>query len=392
MRTVALGEIVDLYSGGTPSKAKAEYWNGDVPWFSAKDMKQPRLSQSQDHISESVFSETPLRRLPAGTVAMVVRGMILAHTVPISILDVPSAINQDLKALLPRRDVDPTFLAAMLRAQHATILAQVSTAAHGTKKLETRVLEDLRLPLPSLPEQRRIAAILDQADALRSKRRQALAHLDTLTQSTFHDMFGDPDDAIDVIRFHEVADLSGGRNLVAEDAAAASPYRVLRISAVTSGEYKHWESKPLPPGYEPPTSHLVRPGDLLMSRANTTELVGAVAYVRQTPPNLALPDKIWRFEWRTPNSVPTFYHALFRTESLRRRISRLSSGTGGSMKNISKAKLESLALPRVDAQEQMGFEARVNAVNAQRDRMQRALAADDELFASLQSRAFRGEL
>ncbi len=61
--------------------------------------------------------------------------MILAHTVPISILDVDAAINQDLKALIPKRDFDASYLAAMLRAQHATILSKVSAAAHGTKKL-----------------------------------------------------------------------------------------------------------------------------------------------------------------------------------------------------------------------------------------------------------------
>lgn len=82
----------------------------------------------------------------------------------------------------------------MLRAQHAAILAQVSTAAHGTTKLETRVLESIQIPLPPLDEQRRIAEILDHADALRAKRRQVLAHLDDLAQSIFRDMFGDADD------------------------------------------------------------------------------------------------------------------------------------------------------------------------------------------------------
>lgn len=392
MKTVPLGELVDFYSGGTPSKSNPDFWDGDVPWFSAKDLKRDRLTDSIDHISKSVFDATSLRKLPAGTIAMVVRGMILAHTVPISVLDVDAAINQDLKALLPRQEIETSYLAAMLRAQHASILGQVSTAAHGTKKLDSRVLEELPIPVPSLAEQHRIAAILDQADAIRTNRRQILTHLDTLTQSIFHDMFGDPDDASPTLAFGEVAALSGGRNLVADDGDADTPYRVLKISAVTTGQFKAHESKPLPPDYVPPTTHLVRPGDLLMSRANTTELVGAVAYVRDTPPNLALPDKVWRFDWHDPKSVPTYYHALFRTPSIRRRISRLSSGTGGSMKNVSKAKLKTMPLPKVPVPEQKRFADRVEQINAQRAFVQRALAADDELFASLQSRAFKGDL
>ena len=190
MTTVALSEIVDFYSGGTPSKASDRFWRGDVPWISAKDMKHARLTRSIDHVSDEVFSSTSLRKLPPGTVVMVVRGMILAHTIPIGILEVEAAINQDLKALLPREGVVPAYLAGILRAQQTAILAQVSTAAHGTKKLESRVLEQIRIPLPSIDEQRRIADILDRADALRAKRREALALLDDLTESIFFGMFG----------------------------------------------------------------------------------------------------------------------------------------------------------------------------------------------------------
>lgn len=102
MRTVKLGEVVDFYSGATPAKANTAWWQGDVSWFSAKDLKTRMLRDSIDHVSSEVFASTPLRLLPAGTVVMVVRGMILAHTVPICEMAVEGAINQDIKALIPR--------------------------------------------------------------------------------------------------------------------------------------------------------------------------------------------------------------------------------------------------------------------------------------------------
>lgn len=255
-----------------------------------------------------------------------------------------------------------------------------------------RIVKESAIPAHPLNEQRRIAAILDHADDLRAKRRRTLSHLDTLTQSIFHDMFDDPDYAVQTVNFGEVAGLSGGRNLVADDSDSKSEYRVLKISAVTTGKFKPWESKPLPENYEPPAAHLVRTGDLLMSRANTTELVGAVAYVYEAPSNLALPDKVWRFVWREQDGEPMFYQALFQTGSIRRRISQLSSGTGGSMKNVSKSKLETMQLPKVAASEQRAFANRAAGVNVQRASVLAAQAADEELFASLQSRAFRGEL
>lgn len=144
--SVPLGNLVDFYSGGTPSKSRKEYWEGDLPWFSAKDLKAPDLWDSQDHIAREVTRDTSLRLLPRDTITMVVRGMILAHSIPVSTLRVPATINQDLKALIPKAPVDIDFLSAAIRARSSWILRRVSTAAHGTKKLESSVLDSIPVP------------------------------------------------------------------------------------------------------------------------------------------------------------------------------------------------------------------------------------------------------
>lgn len=129
-----------------------------------------------------------------------------------------------------------------------------------------------------------------------------------------------------------------------------------------------------------------------MSRANTTELVGATAIVDSAVQGLALPDKVWRFEFKDPGSSPVFYQALLQTAEIRTLISGLASGSGGSMKNISKTKLYELPLPAIDAGEQRAFEEQVLQVRGVRRRVCSAMATDTKLFASLQSRAFKGEL
>jgi type I restriction enzyme S subunit len=389
--TVSLGEVVDFYSGGTPSKSKPELWQGNVPWFSAKDMKRPRLRDSADHVADAVFTSTPLRRLPAGTIAMVVRGMILAHTVPISILDVDAAINQDLKALIPKRDLDTSFLAAMLRAQQATILSQVSTAAHGTKKLDSRVLENIRIPFPPLAEQRRIAAILDHAAALRDKRRQVLAHLGALTQSIFNDMFGN---TAERARLKDMGvDFISGKNVLGNEANAHPVNRVIKVSAISGGNFVPSESKPMPRDYSPPTAHQLRRGDILFGRASgSLELLGATAVVDVHPKDLYLPDKVWRLSTSPDGPVDKGYIlGVLRSSEARAFIRHNASGAAG-VRNIGKARLlEYLApLPSLDLQQD--FAARVELINEQHTHVQRGLARDDELFSSLQSRAFRGEL
>jgi type I restriction enzyme, S subunit len=158
-----LTEGCHCYSGGTPWKANAAYWSGALPWFSAKDLKQNDLYDSIDHISANVPKETTLRVLPANTVAIVVRGMILAHTFPVSVLRVEGTINQDLKALLPRIDLSAQFLAACLRAQSAPALSRVSDAGHGTKRLDTAALAGITVLVPKASDQRefeeRVAAV-----------------------------------------------------------------------------------------------------------------------------------------------------------------------------------------------------------------------------------------
>ncbi len=185
----SLTDVCHCYSGGTPSKSNPEYWQGDLPWFSAKDLKADDLFDSQDHISETVPKTTSLKLLPADTVAIVVRGMILAHTFPVSVLRVPATINQDLKALLPRKPIETQFLACCLRAQKDFILEKVSEAGHGTKRLDTLGLQEIRVPQVPDSLQKVFVARNQAIENLKNQHRTALAELDALFASLQHRAF-----------------------------------------------------------------------------------------------------------------------------------------------------------------------------------------------------------
>ena len=388
MTTVALGEVVNFYSGGTPSKSNAAFWQGDVPWFSAKDMKHSRLTDSADHVSEEVFSTTPLRKLPAGTIAVVVRGMILAHTVPISILDVEAAINQDLKALLPKRPLDTSYLAAVLRAQHASILSQVSTAAHGTKKLESRVLENLRIPLPPLVEQRRIAAIFDRADALRAKRRQALTQLDALTQSVFVDMFDDTE--LDLVPAGEL--MPAMRNGLSPASGGGHVAQVLTLSAVTQGTFDPSHSKVGNFAADPPADKRVTSSDFLMCRGNgNRDLVGVGTFSRADRPDLVFPDTVIAGSVDESRIRLPFLEVAWRQQTVRHQIVSRSRTTNGTYK-VNQKSLSSVlvGVPSIERQDE--FVRVVGGIGASREQIRRAATADELLFASLQARAFGGDL
>ncbi len=148
-----LGELVSMISGGTPSKAHSEYWNGTLPWVSPKDMKTPDIFDSIDHIHNKVLRETNIKLVPLGAILIVVRGMILVHTVPVARAMVPITINQDMKAMVPCSEISSFYLLWALRVLQPHLLELVTTAAHGTRKLDTARLESLRLPVPPLSKQ-----------------------------------------------------------------------------------------------------------------------------------------------------------------------------------------------------------------------------------------------
>jgi type I restriction enzyme, S subunit len=259
-------------------------------------------------------------------------------------------------------------------------------------------LKATKITLPPLEEQKRIVEILDRAESLRAMRRQSIEQLNTLTQAIFIEMFGDPDTnpkGWDLKPVYEyVAEFQGGKSIESESGEnVITQNRILKVSAVTGMKFLSHESKPVSDSYNPPPDHFVKSGDLLFSRANTTQLVGAVAYVENTPSNLLLPDKLWRFIWQKPAiTEPFFVWALFQTPALRYEISRRATGTSGSMKNISQEKVFGIKtiLPPLELQQK--FTQRVKAIEELKTTHQKSLTELDALFASLQHRAFRGEL
>lgn len=187
----SLTSVCNCYSGATPSKNEGRYWEGHLPWFSPKDLKQTDLFDSEDHISEIVPVETNLTLLPPNTVAIVVRGMILAHTFPVSVLRVPATINQDLKALLPIPgiELDSQFLAHCLRVQGRAVLSYVSESAHGTKRLDADALGKIRVLLPPSDAQRYFSRSVARVEECRRALRDSLRRLDALFSSLQHRAF-----------------------------------------------------------------------------------------------------------------------------------------------------------------------------------------------------------
>jgi len=289
-----------------------------------------------------------------------------------------------------------SYLYHFLCSPHFRNWTKTSSGAN-IKNIRVSELASFEIPLPPLEEQKRIAAILDKADAIRRKRQQAIDLTDQLLRSVFLDMFGDPvtnPKGFDVAPLGTlVKALEGGKNIKPDESGRPACNRVLKVSAVTSGIYRSDESKPLPDDYEPPASYFVKKGDLLISRANTSELIGATAFVYDTPNNMVLPDKIWRFVWKNAEKIhPLFIHYLLKQAHIRREIRIRSSGTSGSMKNIPKPKLLEISIPIPSVTEQNKFGEIVNKIQGTYKNHNTYKEEMNNFFNSLTKSAFSGEL
>lgn len=152
-----LGLVTTWVSGGTPNRAIASNWIGDVPLLTPKDMKVFELSDTSEHISLGA-AQSGSRLMPSETVFIVVRGMILAHSFPVMLATVAMAFNQDIKAVSPVPRMNIRFLAHWFVANSDRFLRKVTEATHGTKKLDMENLLGMPIGVPPLDEQDGIVA------------------------------------------------------------------------------------------------------------------------------------------------------------------------------------------------------------------------------------------
>lgn len=283
----------------------------------------------------------------------------------------------------------PGFISEYLKSNlfHQQLLTTVAGVGGSLKRARPAAVAELTIPLPPIYEQKRIAEILGGVTLtaeLVSKQ------IDAIDRCLKAELWDSTDEGELVPMSHYIQKITSGKSLKEGD---FEDYQnaVLKISAVTSGYFDEAEIKPLPDLYAPPDSHRANAGDILFSRANTTELVGASAIVETSKTNLFLPDKLWKLHIKDEVNGYFFWHML-QTKSIRSSISRASSGSGGSMKNISQKAFLGISVPKFSSDTQLRVGIVVKEKRKLRQLFHQKLALLQELQRSLSARAFRGEL
>lgn len=302
--------------------------------------------------------------------------------------EVDVAINQDLKAAIPIRELDTRFLLWFFLANSSRIEAMGKGAT--VKGVTLDQLRSLEIPLPPLAEQRRIAAILDKADALRAKRREAIAKLDQLLQSVFLDMFGDPVSnpknwpKESLASLFEIARGGSPRPIDAYITDAPDGINWIMIGDTVEGS-KYIDSTRKKIRKEGVSrSRRVQPGDFLL----TNSMSFGRPYILRT--SGCIHDGWLVLSPRDSRTIQDYLHSALSSPSIYSEFARRASGA--TVRNLNIDSVSGVEIPVPPSGLQADFSEAIQKIEGQAQHLELQASQLDTLFASLQHRAFTGAL
>ena len=260
------------------------------------------------------------------------------------------------------------------------------------QKLTQTAMRQMMIPYRNMTEQLQIADEINQVIRLIDKRKEELSLLDQLVKSRFIEMFGDPEknpfgwdmSTIGVLISSCEAGWSGnGSQREKKDGEIA----VLKVSAVTKGYFIPDECKVLDDQSNIKKYVFPQEGDLLFSRANTREMVGATAVITQNYPEYILPDKLWRIRFVDATNV-WYMKYILSSKSIRAIFASVSTGTSGSMFNVSMEKFKSIAVPLPPLELQEQFAVFVTQTDKSKLEVEKSLKQLEILKKSLMQQYF----
>jgi len=390
MNSVPLSEVSEFIRDGTHgSPIRMET---GIPVLSAMNVKDGALNFETDRFTSNEEYTAFAKRLPlaVGDVLLTIVGTIGRSAVLNEIS--PLVFQRSIAVIRPKFSVlDSRFLFHV--TQSADFQRQLDRAANKSSQAGVYLgkLGGVEIPLPPLSEQRRIAAILDQADALRAKRREALAQLDSLTQSIFIEMFGNPATNPKGWPICKIGDLLESASYgTSEKSSSKGRFPVLRMNNITRfGEIDLTDLKYMDLVESEYERYLVKSGDVLFNRTNSADLVGKTAIYRYAD-RVAYAGYLIRLRTNAEND-PEYLGRFLNTAFAKKMLRGMCKSIIG-MANINATEIQAMKIARPPLTMQREFAQRIKAIESQKKTHRKSLAEFNNLFYSLQFRAFKGRL
>ncbi|MBX7168121.1 MAG: restriction endonuclease subunit S [Pirellulales bacterium] len=358
-----LKEAGRWHSGGTPSMKNPAYWSGDIPWVSPKDMKVSRLFDSMDHISAKAVADGA-RLLPAGAVLIVIRGMILAHSLPVARAERPLAFNQDMKALIVDASIDSNYVLYWLIGHAQKLRALTTESTHGTKRLPPETLYRVPFPFPpTLAEQEAIAGALSDADAWIESLEQLIAKKRQIKQAAMQELLtakrrlpgftGEWNEQA----FSEVCWYQEGPG-VRNSQFTTAGIKLLNGTNILRGELNLDSTSRFiseREAYGPYAHFLADVGDIVIASSGISieRFHEKVAYVRENDVPFCMNTSTIRFKPVAGKLYPHFLFQYLMSDNFKRAIG--GQATGSAQLNFGPSHISKVAIPLPDESEQLAI-------------------------------------
>ena len=247
--------------------------------------------------------------------------------------------------------INPKYLEEVLRSPRS--IQYYAFNFNGSIKRRERLSDKdflaMKIPCPLMEEQEHVLLVIQLLRNIILARKQEISKMDELIKARFVEMFREYEWSTTVGNY--IAELRGGKSLAGTEPCKN---KVLKTGAATFGWFDPEQYKYLPQDYEPLPEHKVEAGDVMISRMNTPDLVGACSYVFEAPEDMYYPDRLWKVIPKN-QANPIFIWQLLWDPEIRRQIKEKSGGTSGTMHNISKPKLLEIKCINVSVKEQNKF-------------------------------------
>ena len=391
--SVRLADVADVRSGDGAPQELSSFSESGTPFVRAGSLV-PLLAGASEYslelIPQTVSSSRRMKTFAPGTVVFAKSGMSCTKGLVYQLVG-PAHVVNHLAAIECGPELDSRFLLRWFQRFSPSRL--IANPAYPSVKISA--IRDEKVPLPPLAEQKRIAGILDAADALRAKRRESLAQLDTLLQSTFLDMFGDPVTnpmGWKVGTIEQVGSVQGGLQISSKRRSLPIERPYLRVANVLRGYLDLDEIKTIRvTEAEARRTELEDEDVLFVEGHGNREEIGRCARWDGSIEPCVHQNHLIRLRCDRSKFLPVYVESYMNSEGGRRALVGTSRTTSGlNTISVSKVKVATLTLPPRSVQHH--FADIVESIELQKARLRAHLAELDTLFAALQSRAFSGEL
>lgn len=392
-RSVALGELVQPVQCWNPSRAQSEEVFDYID-LSAVDQNAKIITGARRISSDDA---------PSRARQLVASGDVLVSTVRPNLNGVARVPDQ-----LDGATASTGFCVLRAREQQlysgylfhwvrsTEFIADMVNKATGASypAVSDTVIHESLIPLPPILEQRRITQVLDRADNLRAKRRASLAQLAMLPQSYFHGLFGDPmknDRNWQVVKVEDAGRVQLGRQRAPQYQSGNHTRPYLRVANVYEDQLDLSDVLSMDFDAADFAAYRLEYGDILLNEGQSTELVGRPAMWRNEIPNCCFQNTLVRFQANSEATLPEFALAVFIRYLRSGEFAKVSSKTS-NVAHLGAGRFAAMPFPLPPLQLQREFEKRMTVVRKLKASQEASLKEMDALFASVQHRAFRGEL